>query len=211
MHQQANETESEVDVPEPRIAPDSSRVDEPLEAETTSILPAAPEEPQSEKTEPLPTDEGGPFPASVSLEAIESRSLLAISLRPSAFPGDRARLLQVARDEDAEERVIAQLETLPVTDLFMNVQHVWEALGGDVEHRDAPPAVEPHLHAPPVSHEAETQPVRPEGTVRADDMADGSAETPLPLLARVVGVAVAGTAITVGMAVGAVRALRRRL
>lgn len=120
MHQQANETESEVDVPEPRIAPDSSRVDEPLEAETTSILPAAPEEPQSEKTEPLPTDEGGPFPASVSLEAIESRSLLAISLRPSAFPGDRARLLQVARDEDAEERVIAQLETLPVTDLFMN-------------------------------------------------------------------------------------------
>jgi hypothetical protein len=46
--------------------------------------------------EPAAEDEEGALPARTEIEA---RSLLAVSLRPSAFPGDRARVIGMARAE----------------------------------------------------------------------------------------------------------------
>jgi hypothetical protein len=197
---------------EPGSTRHSPRVDEDLTAETATSLQRPPDSARLEATTPLPAVKDGSSPVGiVPINAIASRSLLAISLRPSAFPGDRARLLEVARDEDAEERVIAWLQALPDTDLFMNVQHVWEVLGGNVERRDAPLAVEPHLDAPVAHIGAEARSVGdPDQPQVSEITADQTVASPT-LLARAGGLAVAGVAITVGMAIGAVRAVRRRL
>jgi hypothetical protein len=70
---------------------------------------------------------------------IRARSELARHLRPSIFPADRAAVLECARDEDAPEAMLDRLAELPDRK-FVNVEAVWEALGG---------AHEPRTHAGP--------------------------------------------------------------
>src|SRR5438045_5661112 len=85
-----------------------------------------------------PGGEGEPQPdARLSVDEIELRSLLAVSLRPGAFPADRDRLVRVAREENAEDWVVTWLQTLPEAVEFRTVGAVWEALGGRRESRDA--------------------------------------------------------------------------
>jgi hypothetical protein len=72
----------------------------------------------------------------LDLDEIEARSRLAASLRPSAFPATAAELTDVALEQHAPPDVLDALGTLPVTIRFVNVQQVWEALGGEREHRD---------------------------------------------------------------------------
>jgi hypothetical protein len=118
----------------------SARVDEELEGEVESLTRGAPVEARAEEWRLMePAAEGEPNPDGMtSVDDVELRSLIAVSLRPSAFPGDRARMLEVAREEHAEERVLEWLETLPDDQQFETVQSVWEALGGGYETRDAP-------------------------------------------------------------------------
>jgi hypothetical protein len=72
----------------------------------------------------------------LDLDEIEARSRLATSLRPSAFPATAAELTEVALEQHAPPDVLDALGTLPTTIRFVNVQQVWEALGGEREHRD---------------------------------------------------------------------------
>src|SRR2546421_7922438 len=120
----------------------SARVDEELHKETESLLRGSPVEARAEDWRRMePPADGEPFPdAHVTVGDVELRSLLAISLRPSAFPGDRAGLLAVAEEEHAEDRVLDWLGSLPATQTFPNVEAVWEALGGTKEQREAPPS-----------------------------------------------------------------------
>ena len=191
----------------------SPRVDEELERETESLVRGSPVEARAEewRQQEAPA-EGEPAPdAHVSVDDIELRSLLAISLRPSAFPGSRDVLLAVAEEEHAEDRVIGWLEALPADVEFGNVEQVWEALGGAYERRDNPSlmAPEPIPQAPP----AAAAPPRTEApTAAAPEPEQTPAPAPAPgLLDRICGIARTGVEVAVGLAIQAVQEIRKRV
>jgi hypothetical protein len=152
-----------------------------------------------------PAAEGEPNPDGITtVDEVELRSLLAVSLRPSAFPADRSRLLDVAREEHAEDRVLEWLASLPATREFDTVQSVWEALGGGHETRDAPDLT----HAEPEPTPAPAR-ERPPAVEPAAPAAQESNDNP-SLVGRVAGIAFAGVSVAVGFTVEAVRFIRRR-
>ncbi len=115
----------------------AQRLDDALAHDTRSVVQGAPIE-SRDLDERL--QEGGEAPEAVAgptvgLDEREARSELARHLRPSAFPGDRDVLLAVARDENAPEAVLDALAVLPEAVHFLNVEDVWEALGGRRESR----------------------------------------------------------------------------
>src|SRR5690242_2115434 len=146
----------------------SQRLDEELADEVEPLLRSGAEarvhesrfhEPPADD-EPLPDarigGEDTPMPGALDLDDIEARSLLAASLRPSAFPADRDELLVVADEEHAPPDVVEALSTLPAGRRFVNVQQVWEALGGERERRGATTDVPDEVE---VEIEVELEPV----------------------------------------------------
>jgi hypothetical protein len=128
----------------------SPRVDEELAHETAPLTHGAPMESRADEwrlkegpgdDEPYPdaqiTHGDDALAGSLSTDEVEQRSMLAVSLRPSAFPASARRLREVAELEHADPAVLDWLDRLPDGLEFVNVQEVWEALGGGAEHRDA--------------------------------------------------------------------------
>ncbi|MDQ1477240.1 MAG: hypothetical protein QOE62_2469 [Actinomycetota bacterium] len=195
----------------------SARVDDELEGEVESLVRGAPVEARVEEWRQMePAAEGEPNPDGITtVDDVELRSLLAVSLRPSAFPGDRARLLEVAAEEHAEDRVLEWLASLPEAREFDTVQSVWEALGGGHETRDAPVITRAEPVESP-SPSIETGPrTEPTGPPHAEESAPAqsppeAADSP-SLVGRVVSIAFAGVSIGVGVAVEAMRCIRRRI
>ena len=131
---------------ERQSAKHSPRLDEQLQQETESMVRAAPVESRVEEhreQEPAGDDEpvadallqGGRDPVNnpnPDHDALQDRSELARFLEPSAFPGDRERLLAAAMQEQAPQWILSSLERLP-DGSYANVERVWEALGGEGE------------------------------------------------------------------------------
>ena len=125
----------------------SPRVDEELDHETRSLQQGAPVESRVEEHreqegpgEDQPTPDarlrgGRATAASLDLDDAEARAEIARFLNPSAFPADREALLASAEGNQAPAPVLERLEALPAGRAFENVQDVWRALGGSVEHR----------------------------------------------------------------------------
>jgi hypothetical protein len=107
---------------------------EPRASEDRLHEPEADDEPTPDSR--VSGRDGPPMPGLLDLDEIEARSMLAASLRPSAFPADREELQAVADSEHAPPDVLEALRTLPPGIRFVNVQQVWEALGGEREQRD---------------------------------------------------------------------------
>jgi Protein of unknown function (DUF2795) len=200
----------------------SPRVDEELHKETESLLRGAPNESRAEEWRRMePPAEGEPLPDTrPATEAIEQRSLLAISLRPSAFPADRARLLEVAAEEHAEDTVVEWLTSLPATGEYANVEQVWEALGGMPEVRehapepvvDEPVVAEPVVAEPVVAEPVVEEPVVEEPVVAEPPRTASPSDQPSPSIAqRICGLAVAGVELAVGITIEVVQQIRRRL
>jgi hypothetical protein len=195
----------------------SPRVDEELHKESESLLRGSPVEARAEEWRRAePPADGEPLPdARVTVDDVELRSILAISLRPSAFPGDRAGLLAVAEEEHAEDRVLEWLGSLPATQTFPNVEAVWEALGGTKEQREAPPAPSPPampehaVEARPATVPEPAAELRPETDVEAET--DRRPEPDQSIVGRVRGLAMAGIEVAVGLVIEAVLQVRRRL
>jgi hypothetical protein len=76
-----------------------------------------------------PLSEGG-----LSPEEANRRAELARHLPMHTFPARPGELVEVARSQHAPDWVSAALAALPDR-LYDNVAEVWEALGGQVEHR----------------------------------------------------------------------------
>jgi uncharacterized protein DUF2795 len=205
----------------------SPRVDDALEHEVDSLTRGAPVEARSEEWRQMEAAaEGEPKPdAVVSVDQVELRSTLAISLRPSALPADRERLLEVAREEHAEDRVVEWLAALPAAAVFANVQSVWEALGGAHESRDHPlePVVaEPAPHAAaPTAPAASSQPAAQSPLTASDvpgepaesEATDAPVEAPADggsLIEQGVRIALAGAAVVVGLTIEVVRVVLRK-
>ena len=125
----------------------SPRVDEELEQETLSLQQGAPVESRVEEHreqegpgEGQPTADarlagGRATAASLDLDDAETRADIARFLTPSAFPADREALLADAEANHAPAAVVERLRALPGGRAYENVQDVWGALGGTVEHR----------------------------------------------------------------------------
>jgi hypothetical protein len=121
----------------------SPRVDDELEHEVRSVLQGSPVEAHTrddlQQEGPIPDPANRPdhpgTPPGFSEDAIDLRSIVAASLRPSAFPADRAGLLRVAYEEQAPAEVLRLLERLPDGVTWDRFEQVWETAGGPTEHR----------------------------------------------------------------------------
>jgi hypothetical protein len=125
----------------------SPRVDEELDHETRSLQQGAPVESRVEEHreqegpgEDQPTPDarltgGRATAASLDLDDAETRADIARFLTPSTFPADRDRLLADAEGNQAPATVLERLQALPTGRTYENIQDVWSALGGTVEHR----------------------------------------------------------------------------
>jgi uncharacterized protein DUF2795 len=125
----------------------SPRLDEELDHETRSLQQGSPVESRVEEfREQEGPGDGQPTPdarltggrataASLDLDDAEARADIARFLTASAFPADRETLLADAEDNHALEAVLERLRALPEGRVYENVQDVWGALGGTVEHR----------------------------------------------------------------------------
>jgi hypothetical protein len=123
------------------------RLDDDLHDDTRSLEQGAPVEARVEEgreqegpADDQPTPDarlagGRATAASLDLDDAEARADLARFLNPSTFPADRAALLADASGNQASVRVLERLQALPAGRTFQNVQEVWVALGGMVEHR----------------------------------------------------------------------------
>lgn len=69
-------------------------------------------------------------PAGYSDQMLELRSVAAASLRPSAFPADREKLMQVAWDQEAPEAILRLLQRLPEEGTWHSLEDVWDEAGG---------------------------------------------------------------------------------
>jgi Protein of unknown function (DUF2795) len=125
----------------------SPRVDEEMDHETRSLQQGAPVESRVEEhREQEGPGDGQPTPdarltggrataASLDLDDAEARADIARFLSPSAFPADREALVADAEGHQATAEVLERLQALPAGRAYENVQDVWAALGGAVEHR----------------------------------------------------------------------------
>jgi hypothetical protein len=125
----------------------SPRVDEQLDHDTRSLRQGAPVESRVEEHreqegpgEDQPTPDarltgGRATAASLDLDDAEARADIARFLTPSAFPADREALLADAEANHAPATVVERLQALPAGRAYENVQDIWGALGGTVEHR----------------------------------------------------------------------------
>ena len=107
------------------------RVDEQLDQATSSLQRGSP---VSSRAEDFREQEGSgedepETDTRLNVGPAEARADLARHLQPAAFPADRSRLLESAREVHAPESVLEVLEGLPEGREFSTVQEVWEALG----------------------------------------------------------------------------------
>ncbi len=98
------------------------RLDEGLKAETRSLEQDGREESRSDEGR---EHEDVPL---VDETAERERTELARHLRPSAFPGDRDRLLAAAEEDGAPPHVVEQLRRLPAGVELRTMHELWVAL-----------------------------------------------------------------------------------
>ncbi|PZF93860.1 DUF2795 domain-containing protein [Micromonospora deserti] len=103
-----------------------SRVDE-------SRVPEPAGEDQPEPTTAPAGELRSGAPKGMSSQDVEQRSRLGRFITMSALPGDRSALIANARDNDAPDDIVAELERLPEGTRYQTVSEVWAALGNKNE------------------------------------------------------------------------------
>ena len=74
-------------------------------------------------------DDGSGVPQGMTAVEVEQRSRLGRYIARTALPGDRAALRRSARENQAPDDVLAELDRLPSDREFRTVSEVWSALG----------------------------------------------------------------------------------
>jgi hypothetical protein len=117
----------------------SARVDDQLVHETDALTHGAPDDSRQEWRRDQVGAEGEPeitVDRDDSDAELETRSRLAASLVPSAFPGTGAVLADVAEQNNASPDFVAALRSLPEGRVYATFAEVWTDLGGEYEHLD---------------------------------------------------------------------------
>lgn len=100
----------------------SPRIDEALEHDVQSLVRGHADESRAQEQR-LQEDLPGPT------SALDRRAELAAALAPAKWPATRDELVRIARDGQAPERVLADLERLPHGDAtYDHLESVWEAV-----------------------------------------------------------------------------------
>ncbi|MFF0720052.1 DUF2795 domain-containing protein [Verrucosispora sp. NA02020] len=99
-----------------------SRVDE-------SRVPEPAGEDQPETTTVVGGETRSGTPQGMTSGDVEARSRLGRFITMTALPGDRAALLANARENEAPDDLLAELERLPEGTRYQTVSEVWAALG----------------------------------------------------------------------------------
>lgn len=204
-----------------RSAQHGPRIDEAMQDELQGLVRGAPAETRArEDLEPEPTEVpvAGASPGDEEHRQVVQRSELARFLRPSAFPGRADTLLAVAREEQAPDAVLDQLESLPRGPVYATLGEIWETLGHDIERRDhaAPPdaeSAEPEAPKSSTAGESEPVPTLAERREPFGPTGAGESSAPSPLDAgRTLAVAAVSVAIAVPRCLAETlwRVLRRR-
>jgi len=114
----------------------SPRLDDELKRETESLVRGAPVESRIEE-ERLKEAEGddefapGDYPVppgGLGVDDVDARREVSRHLRPSAFPGDRTRMLAEAVENKAPPQLLRALEKLPPDVAFHTAHEVWIAI-----------------------------------------------------------------------------------
>ena len=127
----------------------SARMDDALEAEVHGMMTANRETrgEQWNTAEPSGEDQpdvdlapdgtlAGGVPDGMTEADVEERAVIASYLGKEVWPAGSAALVAKAQELGAPDAVLAQLERLPQSAVFDNVQGVWQALqGGTEQHR----------------------------------------------------------------------------
>ncbi|MFI7606089.1 DUF2795 domain-containing protein [Micromonospora sp. NPDC049366] len=103
-----------------------SRVDE-------SRVPEPAGEDQPEATTAPAGDLRSGAPQGMSSQDVERRSRFGRFITMTALPGDRETLIANARENEAPDDIIADLERLPDGTRYQTVSEVWAALGNKNE------------------------------------------------------------------------------
>lgn len=123
------------------------RTDDALRHETESLTRGSPVEARAEESRMAEPPGDDDFLSSAVLHSLDppimgmpadevaARSMLAIGLRPGAFPADAPSLLRDAVANEAPEWVCATLRAVDQVQRYDNVQQLWEAAGGHHELR----------------------------------------------------------------------------
>jgi hypothetical protein len=170
-----------------------TRLDDEMQGEVAPLTHGAPNEPRADEDrqfEPTGEEDTPPdrldralderaSPELLSQAAVEDRSELARFIPPSTFPATGPELRDAAGREHATGRVMEALEQLPPGRTFATVAEVWEAIGGETEHRQ---------HAAPLGAASADRPVPPARPV-ADTPDPAGAAAPPGLAAAAAGVA----------------------
>jgi hypothetical protein len=117
----------------------SPRVDDQLAHETDALTHGAPDDGRQEWRRDQVPVEGEPeiFVERDDTDAeLETRSRLAQSLVPSAFPGTGASLADAAALNNASPDFVDALRSLPEGRVYAAFSEVWQDLGGEIEHLD---------------------------------------------------------------------------
>lgn len=96
------------------------------------IEPSGEDEPDVDRA-PDSTLTGG-TPDGMTADDVQLRSQLATYLGREIYPAVREQLIGVAMDQHAPDAVVERIKRLPSGRQFTNVNDVWAALGGSVEH-----------------------------------------------------------------------------
>jgi hypothetical protein len=124
----------------------SARMDDALEAEVRGMMTAGRETRGEDWNSAEPSGEDQPdvdlvpdgtlaggVPDGMTERDVAERAELASYLGKEVWPAGSAALLAKARDLNAPDSVLEQIERLPDSAVFGNVQDVWQALQGGTE------------------------------------------------------------------------------
>lgn len=146
----------------------SARIDEQMQHESESFTRGEPIEARAEDFRQMEEADDAILSGDRRHDALRERSDLARHLRGSIFPADAFAIVTCAVEEHAPDDLVARLHQLPLDELFLNVEGVWEALGGARDQRspdDSSPDEPRVVHASelePFVTDAEVAPGRPE-------------------------------------------------
>jgi hypothetical protein len=112
----------------------SPRVDEQLQHETQGLVRGGHDTHAEEwkTSEPSGEDQPDVSRDPESHTELDARSELASYLNPGEYPAIGSELVTQAIDNQAPDRIIDRLRTLPADRRFENLQEIWTALGGQV-------------------------------------------------------------------------------
>jgi hypothetical protein len=124
----------------------SPRLDEQMAHETEGLVRSGRSTHAEEWKDPEPSGEDQPdadlvpdgtlvggVPEGMTADDVEGRAELATYIGKECYPVVRAQVIDLVMENNAPDRIIDLVKSLPSDRQFHNVNEIWTAVGGNVE------------------------------------------------------------------------------